>query len=276
MKQARNAHAAGDVETSIRVHDEKKQSLAAQENHGGAGAEMIKSIVYGGLDGIVTSFAIIASVYGANMSAAVVLISGFSKLVGDALSMGLGDAISEHAEQRYIKGERQREQLEYTNMPEEEIEEMVRIYEKKGFTREEASEVMRLMTKKPEYTNYFIDHMMIQELDLVVPDEGDNPLKNGAVSFISFVIFGAIPLIPYIFFYISDYDNKGGQFGIACAFTVVTLFMLGVSQALLIRQPWLKQGLLMILNGSLAAASAFLIGWGIQEGVGLGSSAHCV
>jgi hypothetical protein len=36
---------------------------------------------------------------------------------------------------------------------------MVEIYEKKGFSKAEAEKLIRLMTKKPEYREYFIDHM---------------------------------------------------------------------------------------------------------------------
>lgn len=57
------------------------------------GGEYVKGIVYGGLDGIVTSFAVVAGVIGANMNAEVILVLGFAKLLGDALAMGIGDCI---------------------------------------------------------------------------------------------------------------------------------------------------------------------------------------
>ena len=55
----------------------------------------IKSIVFGGLDGIITTFAIVASVAGANLALEVVIITGFAKLLGDGLAMGFGDCMSE-------------------------------------------------------------------------------------------------------------------------------------------------------------------------------------
>jgi hypothetical protein len=64
---------------------------------------------------IVTTFAIVASVVGASMGLEVVIVTGFAKLVGDAISMGLGDAISESAEQAHIRGERKREEWELEN-----------------------------------------------------------------------------------------------------------------------------------------------------------------
>jgi hypothetical protein len=152
----------------------------------------IKSIVFGGLDGIVTTFAVIASVVGADLGIVAVIVTGFAKLLGDGLSMGLGDAISEHAEQSMIRAELAREEWEYKNYPDGEIAEMVAIYESKGFSNEEAQRAMALMTKKPDYTNVFLDHMMLQELDHTVPGPDENPLKDGSITFASFMLFGSL------------------------------------------------------------------------------------
>ena len=90
---AQAACALGDASASRAVHD------APPEQHGGgtlcgrAPGDYIKSIVFGGLDGIITTFAIVASVAGANLPLEVVILTGFSKLLGDALSMGFGDCM---------------------------------------------------------------------------------------------------------------------------------------------------------------------------------------
>jgi len=74
----------------------------------------------------------------------------------------------------------------------------------------------------------------------------------------------------YVITFYAGYKNRGGVFGIACAFTALTMFLLGVTQAAITRQNKLKTGLLMTLNGSLAAASAYLVGWGLEEAIGSG------
>ena len=211
MEAARDAFASGDVAASAAVHAAKASATTAssagdapppglspvsapKENHGGQGSGNIKSIVFGGLDGIITTFAIIASVQGASQGLNVVLITGVAKLLGDALAMGLGDAISERAEQTHIRGERDRERWEMANFPEGEVAEMVEIYKEKGFSESEARAVLGAMTAKPAYTDYFVDHMMAQELGQLVPDDGENPWFDGLVTFCSFMIFGFIPL----------------------------------------------------------------------------------
>ena len=74
----------------------------------------------------------------------------------------------------------------------------------------------------------------------------------------------------YVITFYAGYKMRGGVFGIACAFTALTMFLLGVTQAAITRQNKLKTGLLMTLNGSLAAASAYLVGWGLEVAIGSG------
>lgn len=109
MDKARDAFAAGDLEASAAAHRAKAGIVSSPEQHGGAGSDYIKSIVFGGLDGIITSYAVVASVGGANLPLTVTLITGIAKLLGDGLAMGIGDAISEGAEHSFIRGERARE-----------------------------------------------------------------------------------------------------------------------------------------------------------------------
>ena len=53
-----------------------------------------KSLVYGGLDGIITTFAVVAGTVGGNLSLATVIILGFSNLLADGFSMAAGDYVS--------------------------------------------------------------------------------------------------------------------------------------------------------------------------------------
>ena len=100
---AKRAYADGDVEKSRQAH-----ASPAEQHQTGQG-RYVKSVVYGGLDGIVTTFAVVAGVAGASLSAGVVLILGFANLIADGLSMAIGDYLSTKAENEYAAAERQRE-----------------------------------------------------------------------------------------------------------------------------------------------------------------------
>lgn len=74
------------------------------------GSEFIKSIVFGGLDGIITTFAVIATVAGANLELDLVILMGFANLIGDGISMGFGDYLSSKAEMEFARHELKREE----------------------------------------------------------------------------------------------------------------------------------------------------------------------
>jgi len=153
-------------------------------------------LVFGGLDGIITTFAVVAASVGGSLSTDVILLMGFANLVADGLSMGFGDYLSSQAEFEYTRAEHKREKWELDNYPEGEKQEMVELYMKRGMTESDAQSVIEVMSK---YKNFFLDVMMVEELGLLPPDETDSPAKNGLVTFTAFVVFGFIPLTPYVF-----------------------------------------------------------------------------
>lgn len=128
----------------------------------------LKSVIFGGLDGTLTAFAIVAGAAGGNLSTGVVLILGFSNILADALSMGVGEFLSSKAENEWILSERRREEWEFENYPEGEVREMVEIFEERGMNHEDAELVILTMAK---YKDFFVDIMMTQELELKVPED---------------------------------------------------------------------------------------------------------
>ncbi len=80
--------------------------------------EYIKSAVYGGMDGMITTYSVVMGVFGANLKLGVVLALGVANLIGDGLSMSFGDYLSTKSEQEYMKKEEAREAWEVKNDPE--------------------------------------------------------------------------------------------------------------------------------------------------------------
>jgi len=76
--------------------------VCEEEGHQSGGG-LLKPIIFGGLDGILTSFAIVAGAAGGRLPPSVVLILGFSNIFADALSMGVGEFLSSKAESESIQ-----------------------------------------------------------------------------------------------------------------------------------------------------------------------------
>lgn len=241
--------------------------LAAKEHHGRS-RRYIKSIVYGGLDGIITTFAVVAAVAGGSVATSVVLILGFANIFADGFSMGFGDFLSTKAEIDFNRTERKREKWECENYLEGEKREMIEIYMSKGLSETDATTIVDILAKD---LNVFVDVMMVEELGIMPEDEKENPLKNGVVTFVSFLVFGCVPLLAYIgtgglnqWLYSIIHVHIDIVFIMACLLTVCTLFTLGAFKGKLTGKRWWVSGILMILNGGFAAALSYLIGWTVS------------
>lgn len=262
MSAIRQAFEAKDGDESKHAHKLMigKGTAGAREAHSLV-SEHLKSVVYGGLDGIVTTFAVVSGAAGGGFDVRVVLALGFSTMFADALSMGVGDALSTMASNEAVLKERKRELWEFDNYPEGEIAEMVDIYKRRGMSDTDAHTTITTLAKYPDI---FIDQMVQDELGMQVPDPEENPWFDGLVTFGSFVFFGLFPLLGYVAGAGSERTDQE-LFGISIGLTGAMLFVLGVLKSKFTSQSWLYSGCEILLFGGLTAAVSFFIGWLIEK-----------
>lgn len=251
LDKAKEAYKNRDPQASRKAHE--GSGIEAVELHTPEQGKYIKSLVYGGLDGIITTFAVVAGVAGAALSPSIVLILGFANLIADGLSMAIGDFLSTKAEQEYNRAERERELWEVRHYPEGEKKEMVELYVEKGIDLKDAETVVDILSTKDEA---WVDIMMAEELGIIEDDE--SPIKNAFVTFFSFLVFGFIPVMAYVAArFIPGMENT---FLLAGVLTGVTLFLLGALKVKVTGMSWWKSGLEMLLVGGIAAGAAYGIG----------------
>lgn len=259
----RDAFDAEDEDASRAVHDER--AARKESGHSFEASQFVKHIVYGGLDGIISSFALIAAAVGARLPFEVVLLIGFAILLADGLSMGIGSYLSAKAEQDHVLRERGREKWEYDNYPEGEIEEMVELYRAKGFSEEDARKIIEIYTSDPRYKEAFIDHMMVEELGYIVPkpEDGRSLWMEALATSASFIVFGSLPLwVVAAVFAFGGGLAYATQVIVSGAAAIAALVALSVCKVRLTRE---KSSLhisvvLMIANGALAAIAAYIVG----------------
>ena len=249
LDEARKAYRKGDPQASADAHQRR-----AEEGHQQEKGQYVKSAVYGGLDGIITTFAVVAGVAGASLNTGVVLILGFANLIADGLSMAIGDYLSTKSEREYHQAERRRELWEIENYPEGEKCEMVELYTAKGISAEDARKVVDLLSKNKEA---WVDIMMIEELGIVTSDE--SPMKNALVTFFSFGLFGLVPLLAYVAVELMPF-MRVNTFMVASFATGITLFLLGALKVQVTGRSWVRSGAEMLLVGGIAATAAYWIG----------------
>ena len=249
--RARAAFAKKNIEDSKKVHN--TIPLEPAEQHRTAG-NYIKSAIYGGLDGTLTTFSIVSGVAGAALSPSIVLILGLANLFADGFGMAIGDFLSTKAEAEFQTEERKRETWELENYPEGEKAEMLAIYKSKGIAEKDAKEIIGKMAKHKEA---FVDIMMVEELRM--NESNERPLRNAFVTFLSFVIFGFIPLLIYVLAFLFSF--KTDLFLWAIVFTAITLFTLGAVKTRITQKNWFTSGLEMLIVGGVAAGVSYLIGY---------------
>jgi VIT1/CCC1 family predicted Fe2+/Mn2+ transporter len=113
--------------------------------------------------------------------------------------------------------------------------------------------------------------MMMEELGLPPPDKDSlGPVKAGLITMTSFMIFGSIPLLPYLIALIPYTDavlTEAVQLYASVVTTVLTLFILGVVKGRVSGgvKSWWWSGVQMAMNGSFAAVLGFIVGWGMGK-----------
>lgn len=248
VNKAREAYKKKDKEAVVQAHS------MHNEVHDTGSGKYLKSWVYGGLDGIITTFAVVAGVSGASLEATIILILGFANLIADGISMAIGDYLSTKSEHEYYDLEKKREAWEVKVNPEGEKAEMLEIYQKEGFSKTDSTKLVNILSKNKKF---WVKTMMHEELGLMKGDE--SPAKNGIVTFISFVIFGFIPLSLYVFSAIFGF-KIGQPFLWTCILAGISMFSLGALKVKLTGKNWLRSGFEMLLIGGLAAGCAYFIG----------------
>jgi DNA damage-binding protein 1 len=256
--QAQSAYSALDVDASARAHASRVEG-GHDEDHSKVGGQL-KTIIFGGLDGILTSFAIVSSCAGSGLTSRVVLLLGACNILADAMAMGVGEYLSTKSSDEFARRERAREDWELRNHPEGEVEEMVEIYVQRGMSAEDARTVITTMAK---YHDFFVDVMMVEELGLFVPEANASleAAKDGLLMFAAFVVFGTAPLFGYLLTpLVITQPTEHQLFLAACAVTAVTLFALGAAKSRFVQQSAWRLGVETLALGALCASVAYFCG----------------
>ncbi len=254
LSLARISFSKGDRASAAMAHTPEAIAQAAAEEHGGAGSQYIGDMVLGGLDGIVTTFAVVSGVAGADLGANVLLILGMANLLADGFSMATGSFLSLKSEQEYHEKEKAREKWEVENFPEGEKRELLVIYRKRGYSESDSKRLVEIQSRDPKR---WVDTMMIEELGMLPDDR--TPLRSALATFTAFVSAGSIPLLVYLLGIFVPIAS-GTSFAVSLAMSGAALFLLGAAKVIVTHRNPLRSGLEMLIVGSLAAAVAYLVG----------------
>ncbi|NOS68002.1 MAG: GMP synthase [Candidatus Peribacteraceae bacterium] len=232
----------------------------AQELHGSPLGPWIHDIVYGAHDGIVTTFAVVAGTAGAGLSWGVVIILGMANLLADAVSMGAGAFLSIRNERDQYQRLLKEELHEIETDPEIEREEIREAYAAKGFSGKDLEHAVEIITSNKKA---WADTMMKEEHGMIESKDG-RALLHGLATFLGFLLFGSVPLIPYFLF-----REGSDNFPYAIGGTFIALLLVGVTRSIVTRERIYRGALEILLIGAVTASIAYGVGVALKSVAGV-------
>jgi VIT1/CCC1 family predicted Fe2+/Mn2+ transporter len=214
----------------------------------------LRDLIYGAIDGAVTTFAVVCSVEGAGLSAGVVVVLGVANLIADGFSMAAGNFLATRAEHHLLRRARRREEAHIAAIPEGEREEIRQIFAAKGFAGEDLERAVTIITSD---MRRWVDTMIQEELGL--PLRRRPPWRAAAATFAAFLVIGFIPLFTYAAELITPV-HLTDPFVLSAAMTGVAFFVVGALKSRVTDERWYAAGLETLGIGGLAAALAYLVG----------------
>lgn len=220
----------------------------------------LRDFIYGGIDGTVTTFAVVAGVAGAKLSAAIVIVLGAANLIADGFSMAVSNFLATRAEVQERALARRQEEEEVRDDPVGEREEIRQIFSSKGFAGSDLERVVDVITEDPRV---WVDMMMVEELGYAPTDE--RPLRAAVTTFISFVVVGFLPLAAFVYEAIFE-GAVEEPFLWSSIMTSVAFFTVGAFKSRFIAEKWWRSGLETLVVGGIAAVLAYGLG-ALLEGI---------
>ena len=220
-------------------------------------ASYLRDWIYGGIDGTITTFAIVAGVVGADMPGRVVLVLGLANLIADGFAMGAGNYSGTKAElddyRRLLAIERKHIALE----PRGEREEVRQIFAGKGFDGAELERIVDVICSDEER---WAKTMAVEEYGLSPAVK--SPIRAALSTAAAFVLSGLVPLASYL---------AGYSLTMCVATTGLVFFGIGAAKSKWSLAGWLRSGVETLTIGMSAAGLSFAIGYALRalaHGVG--------
>ena len=219
------------------------------DNHYIHRSNWLRAAVLGANDGIISISSLAIGVATASNSRGPIVLATVAGLVAGALSMAAGEYVSVSSQTDTEKADIQREIKELEEKPEEELNILAQIYEKRGLKKETAMQVAIELTQKDALATHIRDELGINEISQA------NPIQAALASGASFTVGGILPLLVVLFAPI-----KGLEYWLY-GFTIIFLIILGATSAKTGGSSISKAILRITIWGTIAMVLSALVGY---------------
>jgi len=235
---------------------EDKPAPEVHHQHRDVTGGWLRPTVFGAMDGLVSNFALIAGVAGADVSNHQVILVGLAGLVGGAFSMATGEYVSVRSQNESSLAEIAVERHELAFNPVAEVEELANVYIARGVDPALAVQVARQLSRDPDQA---LSIHAREELG-VDPDDLPSPWTAAASSLMSFTLGAFVPVLPYV--------AGGRSLWLSAILALVALFTVGALSSRFTSRGWWFAGSRQVILGAIAAIITYGVGHLVGANVG--------
>ena len=209
----------------------------------------LRAAVLGANDGIISISSLAIGIAAASSAREPIILATVAGLVAGALSMAAGEYVSVSSQTDTEKADIEREIIELKEMPEEELNILAQIYEKRGLKKETAMQVAIELTEKDALNAHIRDELGINEISQA------KPIQAAMASGAAFTVGGMLPLLVILFA-----PLKGMEYWLY-GFTIIFLIVLGTTAAKTGGSSVTKAIIRITIWGTIAMGLSALVGY---------------
>ncbi|MDQ2674537.1 MAG: VIT1/CCC1 transporter family protein [Chloroflexota bacterium] len=211
---------------------------------------VLRPVVFGANDGLVSNLALVMGVAGADPDPAIIVLAGVAGLLAGAFSMGVGEYISVQSQRELLDFQVAFQRKQLREVPDQERNILADIYRERGFTRDEADHFTTRVFADPESA---VRLLIFEEVGLDERSIG-SPWSAAIGSFLSFTLGAAVPLVPYLV------TAGAVAFWFSLGLSLGALGLLGYLISRTTRRDPLYSSARQVVLGGVAAAVTYLVG----------------
>ncbi|HXI45337.1 MAG TPA: VIT1/CCC1 transporter family protein [Candidatus Acidoferrales bacterium] len=211
---------------------------------------VLRPIVFGANDGLVSNLALVMGVAGANPEPGIIVLAGIAGLLAGAFSMGVGEYISVQSQRELLDFQIAFQRKQLREAPEQERAILTRLYTERGFSPAQAEEFADAVFDDDDHA---VRLLIFEEVGLDARSIG-SPLAAALSSFVAFTAGAFIPLLPYLL------AAGTPAFVGSIVASLIALALLGAGIARLTRRALPIGAIRQVLLGGVAAAVTFAVG----------------
>ncbi len=238
-------------------HDHSTEAIR-ERLEAGPKASYLRDWVYGGIDGAVTTFAIVSGVVGANLSTGIILVLGAANIVADGFSMAVSNYTGTRTEREEFDRLRAHEEYQIVHDTLGETAEIREIYRAKGFEGDDLERAVEIITSDKDR---WVSTMLTEEYGLPLSER--SPVQAALGTFVAFLLCGLVPLLPFLV--VPDMLGRVPAFIWSVILTAVTFFIIGSAKSRWSVVSWWRSGSETLLIGLAAAVMAYAIGFWLRN-----------